>query len=349
MTRMSPWRPPTFFLNRILLLLALSTLFAAFPGRAQEAPLITGVDSIEMTVSDLHRAEDFYCHVLLFTKVSEAEIASAGYARLQGVPGARVRIATLKLGGETIELVQFLNRRGRPIPADSRSNDRWFQHIAIVVSDMGKAYRWLRQNKVESASSFPQRLPDWNRDAGGIAAFYFKDLDGHPLEILQFPAEKGLPKWHQPTDKLFLGIDHTAIVVADTEASLNLYRNVLGMQVVGISENYGIEQEHLNNLFGAHLLITSLRGRVGPGIELLEYLTPRDGRPFPSDERSYDIVHRQTILITEDPDEAAQVLRTAGFRLVSPGLVVNHAKQLAYRKALKVRDPDGHVVEIEQR
>jgi len=78
---------------------------------------------------------------------------------------------------------------------------------------MDKAYRWLRQNKVEHASTGPQRLPEWNKNSAGIWAFYFKDPDGHPLEILQFPPDKGLDRWHRPSDTMFLGIDHTAIVV----------------------------------------------------------------------------------------------------------------------------------------
>ncbi|MGH7410521.1 MAG: VOC family protein, partial [Candidatus Methylomirabilis sp.] len=80
---------------------------------------------------------------------------------------------------------------------------RWFQHIAIIVADMDRAYRVLRQDKVQHASSGPQRLPDWNKNAAGIRAFYFKDPDGHALEILQFPPDKGDPKWHRPTDKPF--------------------------------------------------------------------------------------------------------------------------------------------------
>ncbi len=69
---------------------------------------------------------------------------------------------------------------------------------------------------MQHASSGPQRLPDWNKNAGGIRAFYFRDPDGHPLEILQFPADKGNPKWHDANGRLFLGIDHTAIVISDT-------------------------------------------------------------------------------------------------------------------------------------
>jgi catechol 2,3-dioxygenase-like lactoylglutathione lyase family enzyme len=254
----------------LLLALALPQGFAQ-----QHSALIEGVDAIGITVSDLDRAVDFYSKVLTFEKVSDTEVAGENYEHLEGVFGLRMRVVRMKLGEESIELTEYLAPKGRPIPVDSRSNDRWFQHIAIIVSDMDKAYAWLRQNKVEYASSGPQRLPDWNGKVAGISAFYFKDPDQHPVEVLQFPPDKGLEKWHQPTDKVFLGIDHTAIVVWDIDASLKFYRDLLGMHVTGESENYGTEQEHLNNVFGANLRITALRGTSGPRIQLLEYLAPR--------------------------------------------------------------------------
>ncbi len=214
---------------------------------------------------------------------------------------------------------------------------------------MDKAYARLRQYKVEHASSGPQRLPDWNKNAAGISAFYFKDPDEHPVEVLQFPPDKGAEKWHRPSDKLFLGIDHTAIVVWDTDASLKFYRDVLGMHVAGASENYGTEQEHLNNVFGARLRITALRAESGPGIELLEYLAPRDGRPFPADEHANDIVHRQTVLVTTDADGGARALRESKANFVSSGVVANQNAQFGFRKAFVVRDPDGHAVEVEEK
>src|SRR5205807_3719633 len=235
-------------------------------GLAQQRPaLVDGVDAIGITVSDMDRAVDFYSKVLTFEKVSDTEVAGDNYEHLEGVFGLRMRTVRMRLGDESIELVEYLTPKGRPIPVDSRSNDRWFQHIAIIVSDMDKAYAWLRQNKVEHASSAPQRLPDWNKNAGGIRAFYFKDPDEHPLEILEFPEGKGDPKWHRGPDRLFLGIDHTAIAVSDTDTSLKFYRDLLGLRVAGESENYGTEQEHLNNVFGAHLRITALRAPTGPG------------------------------------------------------------------------------------
>ena len=316
-------------------------LLAGALGAAGAPQLATAVDSIGMTVSDLDRSVEFYTKVLTFEKVSEFEAAGDEYEHLQGVFGLRLRRARLRLGDEFLELTEYLAPQGRPAPAESRSNDRWFQHVAIIVSDIDRAYQWLREHKVRHASPGPQRLPDWNPNAGGIRAFYFRDLDGHALEVLAFPSDKGNPKWRRPSDKLFLGIDHTAIVISDTEASLGFYRDVLGMQVAGESENYGPEQERLNNVFGARLRITAVRAASGPGIEFLEYLSPRDGRPYPADERSNDLIHWQTQFSVPSADRAAERLRESGQAFVSAGVVM-----LPDRKAVIIRDPDGHAVEF---
>jgi len=257
-----------------------------------------------------------------------------------------MRIARMRLGDEFLELTEYLAPRGKPAPVDARSNDRWFQHVAIIVRDMDRAYQKLRSYKVQHASSGPQLLPAWNKNAGGIRAFYFRDPDQHPLEILAFPADKGNAKWHQPTDRLFLGIDHTAVVISETEASLRFYRDTLGMEVAGESENYGPEQERLNNVFGARLHITALRAASGPGIEFLEYLTPRDGRPFPPEERANDLIHWQTRFLGISADDAAQTLRNSRSPFISTGAVELPDGKAGFRKALVVRDPDGHAVQI---
>jgi catechol 2,3-dioxygenase-like lactoylglutathione lyase family enzyme len=230
------------------------------------------------------------------------------------------------------------------MPLDSRSNDRWFQHVAIIVRDMDEAYKHLRKHKVEHASSGPQRLPDWNKEAGGIKAFYFRDPDGRYLEILQFPPDKGDARWHKKTNKLFLGIDHSAIVVADTEASLRFYRDRLGMKVVGESENYGTEQEHLANVFGARLRITEMRAAKGPGIEFLEYLTPRNGRPMPLDSSANDLWHWQIRLRTSHVGQVSEAVRGGAGRLVSPNVVAVTDDRLDYTKGRLARDPDGHAL-----
>ena len=303
---------------------------------------VTSVESIAVTVSDLDRAVDFYSKVLTFEKVDDREVSGEAYEHLFGVFGLRVRSARMRLGDEYLELQQFLAPRGRPVPLDSRSNDRWFQHIAIIVSDMTAAYARLRSFNVEHASSGPQRLPDWNPNAGGIEAFYFRDPDGHNLEVLQFPADKGAPKWHARDGRLFLGIDHTAIVVADTGASLHFYRDALGMRVAGRSDNYGTEQEHLNNVFGAHLRITALRAAHGPGIEFLEYLAPRTGRPLPVDTQPDDLWYWQVNLCSGAPSALETTLRDAHAPLLSASAIKLGDAQLGWRTGLITRDPDGH-------
>jgi len=312
--------------------------------RAEGLTLVRGVGCIGLTVSDLDRSVAFYSGVLSFEKALQVEQAGEALERLQGVLSARSRTARLRLGSECLDLTEYSSPPGRAAPKDSRSNDRWFQHVAIIVSDMDRAYAALRAAGAERVSEAPQRLPDWNPAAGGIRAFYFRDPDRHPLEVLQFPEGKGDPKWAR-RDRLFLGIDHTAIVVSDTEASLRFYRDALGLRVAGAAENWGAEQERLNDVPGAHLRITTLRAASGPGIELLEYLAPRDGRSFPVDESVSDLVHWQTTVLA-DPAEGARVLRAHGSPFVSSGVVRLPDRGLGYGRAVLARDPDGHVLQL---
>lgn len=319
------------------------SIFAAFTFPSVVYTQINAVKSVGLTVSDMEQSVAFYRDILQFEKVFEKEVMGTKYEHLDGIFGLRKKMVTMRLGNEVIVLTEYLTPKGQFVPSDSRSNDHWFQHIAIIVSDMDKAYAWLRKHDVEHSSPAPQLLPDWNPDAGGISAFYFKDLDGHPLEILHFPPDKGSAKWQAQTDELFLGIDHTAIVVSDTAESLKFYRDILGFTLAAKSFNYGIEQERLNNVFGASLRISGLKVGRGPAIEFLEYLTPRDGRPIPLGAKPNDLFHWQTTLVTENISDLTDKLENANYKFISTGVVEFSEESI---KALMVRDPDGHVMRI---
>lgn len=323
------------FLGALLLLLAATTPAADL-----------AVDSVAMTVSDLERSIDFYVDVLEFehvhTRTLDAQTAS-GLFGVPAEPAMAPRVARLQLGREAIELLHFANAPGRPIPPDMVANDHAFQHVAIIVSDMSRAYARLRDHRVRHASNVPQRLPDSNPQAGGIEAFYFRDPDGHFLELLKFPAGKGEARWHAG-DRLFLGIDHTAIVVAEPRVSLGFWRDALGLRVAGESENFGTEQEHLNGVFGAHLLITGLRAGQGPGIEFLHYLAPGNGRAAPTDSAPNDLWHWHVVMRTTDFSATDSALSAGGWHAASPIAVhVSPPPQPARRTRLW-RDPDGHAV-----
>jgi catechol 2,3-dioxygenase-like lactoylglutathione lyase family enzyme len=141
----------------IQLVLSLTLWGLVFAAEAQ----VKGVAVVGMVVSDMDRATDFYSS-LTFQKISDVEVFGDEYEQLVGIFGARMRIVRMQLGNEFLELTEYLTPRGKPIPEDSRSNDLWFQHIAIVVSDMDKAFAKLRALKVRFVSTGPQRLPDWN-------------------------------------------------------------------------------------------------------------------------------------------------------------------------------------------
>jgi catechol 2,3-dioxygenase-like lactoylglutathione lyase family enzyme len=306
-------------------------------------PLVTAVRGVEVVVSDLKRSRAFF-ELLGFTTLREEELSGPAEEQRTGIAKARVRRLELALGTERLALCQFIEpAAGRPVPRDARGNDLWFQHIAIVVRDMDRAYGWLRAHHVTHVSSGPQTLPQWNKNAAGIQAFYFADPDGHTLEIIHFPRGKGDQRWQArascnrtPVELCqFLGIDHTAITVSDTDASLAFYRDRLGLHLAGESENYGPEQEHLNGVFGARLRITALRASAGPGIELLEYLSPHGGRAASSDARTNDLTHWQIDV------EAPKTMAVWSAANASGGRGVTQTS--SSREAL-VRDRDGHAL-----
>jgi catechol 2,3-dioxygenase-like lactoylglutathione lyase family enzyme len=338
----SPYAP-LWLGARAALLTLLVLLAGAVAARAQ---LVREVSRVGFTVSDLDASVKFFRDVLEFELVGERELAGDAIERLTGVFPARVRVARMRLGSEELELSEYLApSTGRALPEDSRGNDLWFQHIAIVVSDMDAAYAKLRAHRVRHASSGPQRLPDWNPNAGGISAFYFRDPDGHFLELIHFPPGKGNPRWQRARavpDKLFLGIDHTAIAVRDTEASVAFYRDLLGLRVAGASENYGLEQERLNAVFGARLRITGLAAARGPGVELLEYLAPSGGRARPGDAHANDLLFWHTDLLVGDAARAERALLAARAELDSPGAV----DAPDGGRAITAADPDGHRVRL---
>lgn len=323
-------------------------LVTSRPAPATEPPaVVQSVASIGFTVSDMDRSIAFYRDVLTFKPVNEVEVDGPEYDRLYGIFGVRARVVTLQLGTQHLELTQFLAPPDvRPIPVPSYSHDLWFQHVAIVVRDMETAWAQLRKHHVRQISPRPQTIPASNPPAAGIKAIKFRDPDGHNLELLWFPADKGNPVWKRPGSDLFMGIDHTAMTVRSTESSLKFYRDLLGLTVAGGTVNMGTEQEHLDSLPGARTRVTGLTPKASPpGLEFLEYELPKAGRPFPADSHPTDLWHWQTTLVVPDIEAAVAALKDTA-QCVSTGVVTLPDKSLGFTKGVLVRDSDGHTVQI---
>jgi catechol 2,3-dioxygenase-like lactoylglutathione lyase family enzyme len=178
-------------LQGFTILVVLAGVLAASFLPAAPAPTavpVQPVKAVTLTVADAARAAEFYSRVLFFEKTSDLE--------RQG-PGAPLRVVRMRLGDETIELVQ--DPAAGPVA----------QPVAIVVNDMEQAYLWLRRNRVTPTSPAPRA--DWNAETGEMRTVRFRDPDGHRLVLVQFPADKGAGRWRRPSDRVFLGIDHGAV------------------------------------------------------------------------------------------------------------------------------------------
>ena len=136
------------------------------------------LDRIGFNVSDLSAATAFYTRALGFV-ATPAYDADPTLANLFGI--RTLRLVRLHRGRQVLEL-STCDPPGASYPANRHSNDIWFQHCALATNDIAAAYEQLQQVCFTPISrNGPELLP------GRIVAFKFRDPDGHPLELIQFP------------------------------------------------------------------------------------------------------------------------------------------------------------------
>jgi catechol 2,3-dioxygenase-like lactoylglutathione lyase family enzyme len=239
----------------------------------------------------------------------------------------------LRLGAQHLELAAF-DPPGADYPARSTAADLWFQHVAIVTGDMDAATRALGPFAVEAITQGgPQTLP---ASDGGVIAFKFRDPEGHPLELLQFPPGTGAAEWQ--CAGAFLGFDHSAISVGDAARSVDFYTSGLGLSVGSRTLNHGPAQERLDGLAAARVEVVALRPSEAPTphVELLAYHPP--GRPAPV-LTPRDIAATRLDFAVDDIEAIA-----ARIAFLPPGIVPAAG---GARTAL-LRDPDGHLIRLVQ-
>ncbi|MGO8740711.1 VOC family protein [Rhodoblastus sp.] len=249
-------------------------------------------------------------------RIEKLRLRSAAPDRLatfyQSAFGAILSGGTLNLGEARIEIVAAAN----PAAQNFVSNETGFQHFALVVADMGRAYDLLRQTPGWRPISLagPEQLP---QSSGGAAAFKFRDPEGHPLELLQF-AHGAVPdfwgaRFAAAPERVFHGVDHSGLATRDADASTRFWRD-LGFVCARRGLNRGAEQARLDGyaeIAEAEVEIISLAAPAGarPGVELLACRHPA-------------LASRAA----GDGDVAATEIVIAG----------------AAKKGVLLRDPDGH-------
>ena len=268
-----------------------------------------------LTTADAKSAAKFYEAAFGCRPIATDRLGGPDFERLMCATGGADRI-TLNLGREIIELLQF-DFPGEPYPRALPSSDLVFQHFAIVVADMTRAFQRLSAiaGWTPISTGGPERLP---ASSGGVIAFKFRDPEGHPLELLAFPGD-ARSNWQRVSpEEICLGIDHSAISISDSAASIAFYQN-LGLSVSARSFNHGCEQQRLDDVPDAQVDVTALSPRCAtPHLELLCYRGMQQ-RPT-STLRSNDIASSHLV-----------------FELAKSSTTVDGRTTVR-----SMRDPDGH-------
>jgi catechol 2,3-dioxygenase-like lactoylglutathione lyase family enzyme len=298
---------------------------------------VTRLLRVGLTVANLAAAERFYREAFGFSRVAGCTIGDPAWRRLMGAGVAAVRTVVMRLGAQELELTAF-DPPGRGYPRGRSADDPWFQHVAIVVSDMAAAWAHLRSVPIIPVTrGGPQHLPP---NTGAVTAVKFRDPEGHPLELIAFPPGVGDPAWQRPSGgAVFLGIDHSAIVVRDVARSARFYTERLGFAEMSHSINHGVAQRRLDATGDERVEVVALRPAAGatPHVELLGYRPPADGG-IGTGASVRDIAATRLVLEVEQLSAVVAALQAAGIAPEPPGTVVLND---AGRGAL-VRDPDGH-------
>ena len=224
------------------------------------------ITGFQLTAADALGLARFY-EEAFDGEAGRLESLSADELRLLGVSGGGCRIA-LKLGAQWIEL-QMFERLGRRYPDHANATDLVFQHLAIVTSDAARAWGRARACGATAISrGGPVTLPP---SPDGVTAIKFRDPEGHPLELIEFPKGSSAP-W---SGEGILGIDHSAISVVDVEVTKAFFVE-RGLRVGTPTLNEGPTQVALDGLDRAEVdVVPMLPAAKCPHLELLRYRVPQ--------------------------------------------------------------------------
>jgi catechol 2,3-dioxygenase-like lactoylglutathione lyase family enzyme len=260
------------------------------------------IAGFRLVTADIDRLTAFY-KAIGFRIVETATIPSAEMMVL-GLDGKGLR-RSMTLGDSLVDLDCF-DRRGRPYPTGATACDLIFQHLALVTDDAQIAWRLARHaGATPITRDGPVTLP---QSSGGVTAVKFRDPEGHPLELLEFP-----PGAHSSwRGRGIAGIDHSAVSVADVGKSQRFYEEH-GLTRGDRTLNQGPPQVALDDLKNVVVDVIPMNpAEKPPHLELLGY--------------------RHPIGRSDEPLAANDVAATR---------VVFRSNQEAL-----VRDPDGHLIQL---
>ena len=140
-------------------------------------------------------------------------------------------------------------------------------------------------------------------------------------------------------------LHHAGMTVSDLDRALGFWRDALGMETVVDQESRG---GYFEAIVGEHDVVVRTHhlafGGQGARVELFQFLSPPGGRHR---SRPADVGFAHVCVAVESGlDDLVARLLAAGGTTTTPEPVVIDRGANAGGRALYMRDPDGHVLEL---
>ena len=108
--------------------------------------MISTVNHVSFTVSNLEESIEFYKNVLGLELISLAERDEAFSAAVTGVPKAKMNIAYMKAANCSIELIQYVQAGGERL--DTHTNNIGSAHVCFNIRDYDEWMERMKKNHV---------------------------------------------------------------------------------------------------------------------------------------------------------------------------------------------------------
>lgn len=276
-------------------------------------------------VSDLARAERFYCEALDFAPDLDYGIISGpDMEKTMELPGVQLRCKMLKhRDGPKIELLQFLEPQAFG-PRERRSTLQYgLVHLSFYVDDIDAVAAKI---KAAGGSVFENTRAHY--PAGATTMLYCTDPDGVRIELMH-------------TEGVAARFSHSGICIDDIDVSMRYYQ-ALGFEPV---ENYVLDEGFdwlatINEVPGIKLRAQMVKDSAGNVIELLKVfepacLGPRERRKL----NQFGLTH--IAFWDDEPEKTVERLTELGGHFVEAAHVVTPAIELMHGA-----DPDGVRIEL---
>lgn len=142
--------------------------------------MITAINHVSFTVSDLEKSVEFYKSVLGLECISISERSQEFSSDVTGIRGAVMKIAYMRMQNCSIELIQYIQGAGRKL--DTKTNNIGSAHICFNITDYDE---WMERMKLHNVKFRGKLCVVPAGPNKGRKVCYMTDIDGNNLEFIE--------------------------------------------------------------------------------------------------------------------------------------------------------------------